>query len=164
MAEDSQKLTPRRPYLLRAIYEWLVDNQLTPHVVVDASQDGCDVPLEYVKDGQIILNIAPPAVAALQMTNEFVQFSGRFGGKPRQVWIPIACVVAIYARENGAGTIFEQEDNFPDNPGPSSSSGPTAVDAGAAADFSESKDKPSTNEHNDTKKSPRKRNHLKVIK
>ncbi|MGL4515641.1 ClpXP protease specificity-enhancing factor [Shewanella sp.] len=105
-------LTPNRPYLLRAYYDWLMDNQLTPHVVVDAFVKGTQVPQQYVKDGQIVLNIAAGAVGNLQISNEFVEFNARFGGVPQQVLLPMASIVAIYARENGAGTVFDMEDAY----------------------------------------------------
>ena len=107
-----KELTPNRPYLLRAYYDWLMDNQLTPHVVVDAYVPGTQVPQQYVKDGQIVLNITESAVGGLQITNEFIEFSARFGGVPQQVLLPMASIVAIYARENGAGTVFEVEEAY----------------------------------------------------
>ena len=100
---DLSQLTPRRPYLLRAFYEWLLDNQLTPHLVVDVTLPGVRVPMEYARDGQIVLNIAPRAVGNLELANDEVRFNARFGGVPRQVAVPLAAVLAIYARENGAG-------------------------------------------------------------
>ncbi|WP_446698217.1 ClpXP protease specificity-enhancing factor [Atlantibacter hermannii] len=103
------QLSPRRPYLLRAFYEWLLDNQLTPHLVVDVTLPGVNVPMEYARDGQIVLNIAPRAVGNLELANDEVRFNARFGGVPRQVYVPLAAVLAIYARENGAGTMFEPE-------------------------------------------------------
>lgn len=106
---DLPQLTPRRPYLLRAFYEWLLDNQLTPHLVVDVTLQDVRVPMEYARDGQIVLNIAPRAVGNLELTNDEVRFNARFGGVPRQVSVPLAAVLAIYARENGAGTMFEPE-------------------------------------------------------
>ncbi|ENO1080511.1 MULTISPECIES: ClpXP protease specificity-enhancing factor [Enterobacter] len=106
---EMSQLTPRRPYLLRAFYEWLLDNQLTPHLVVDVTLPGVLVPMEYARDGQIVLNIAPRAVGNLELANDEVRFNARFGGVPRQVSVPLAAVLAIYARENGAGTMFEPE-------------------------------------------------------
>ncbi|MBC2620168.1 MULTISPECIES: ClpXP protease specificity-enhancing factor [Citrobacter] len=106
---DLPQLTPRRPYLLRAFYEWLLDNQLTPHLVVDVTIQDVQVPMEYARDGQIVLNIAPRAVGNLELANDEVRFNARFGGVPRQVSVPLAAVLAIYARENGAGTMFEPE-------------------------------------------------------
>lgn len=105
-------MTPRRPYMLRAFYDWLVDNDLTPHLVVAATLPGVRVPEEFIQDGQIILNIAPRAVGNLELGNEAVTFSARFGGKPHSVIVPLYAVQAIYARENGAGTMFEPEDAY----------------------------------------------------
>lgn len=106
---EMSQLSPRRPYLLRAFYEWLLDNQLTPHLVVDVTLPGVSVPMEYARDGQIVLNIAPRAVGNLELANDEVRFNARFGGIPRQVSVPLAAVLAVYARENGAGTMFEPE-------------------------------------------------------
>ena len=112
---DLSQLSPRRPYLLRAFYERLLDNQLTPHLVVDVTLPGVHVPMEYARDGQIVLNIAPRAVGNLELANDEVRFNARFGGVPRQVSVPLAAVLAIYARENGAGTMFEPEAAYDEN-------------------------------------------------
>lgn len=112
MTVEMSQLSPRRPYLLRAFYEWLLDNQLTPHLVVDVTLPGVQVPMEYARDGQIVLNIAPRAVGNLELANDEVRFNARFGGVPRQVSVPLAAVLAIYARENGAGTMFEPESAY----------------------------------------------------
>lgn len=105
---DVSQLTPRRPYLLRAFYEWLLDNQLTPHGRrCDAAGRTCSN--GYARDGQIVLNIAPRAVGNLELANDEVRFNARFGGVPRNVSVPMAAVLAVYARENGAGTMFEPE-------------------------------------------------------
>lgn len=106
---DDTLLTPRRPYLLRAFYDWLVDNDCTPHLVVDATMPHVEVPQQYVQDGQIVLNVAPEAVVELELDNDNVQFSARFGGQPITIVVPIYAVMAIYGRENGAGTMFEPE-------------------------------------------------------
>lgn len=103
------QLSPRRPYLLRAFYDWLLDNQLTLHLVVDVSLPGVMVPMEFARDGQIVLNIASRAVGGLELADDSVRFNARFGGVPRQVYVPMAAVLAIYARENGAGAMFEPE-------------------------------------------------------
>ncbi len=102
-------MTPRRPFMLRAFYDWLLDNELTPHLVVDATLQGVRVPMEFVQDGQIILNVAPRAVGNLELGDDEVTFSARFGGRPHLVIVPLYAVQAIYARENGAGTMFEPE-------------------------------------------------------
>ncbi len=112
---DMSQLSPRRPYLLRAFYDWLLDNQLTPHLVVDITLPGVEVPMEYARDGQIVLNIAPRAVGNLELANDEVRFNARFGGVPRQVYVPMGAVMAIYARENGAGTMFEPEAAYDDD-------------------------------------------------
>lgn len=97
--------TSTRPYLIRALYEWCTDNGLTPHLAVrvDAS---VQVPQEYVKQGEIVLNISFDATSALKLGNEFIEFKGRFGGVPRDICVPIQQVMAIYARENGQGMSF----------------------------------------------------------
>ncbi|MEI6858954.1 MAG: ClpXP protease specificity-enhancing factor [Shewanella sp.] len=105
-------MTPNRPYLLQAYYDWLMDNNLTPHVVVDAFVAGTQVPQQYVKDGQIVLNITSTAVGNLQIGHDFIEFNARFGGVSQQVVLPMAAIVAIYARENGAGTVFDTEDAY----------------------------------------------------
>lgn len=102
-------MTPRRPYILRALYDWLLDNGLTPHLVVDADFPGTEIPRQFVQDGQIVLNVAPSAVHALRFENTEVVFRARFAGQDQQVFLPMGSLLAIYARENGAGTIFEPE-------------------------------------------------------
>ncbi|EKU54500.1 ClpXP protease specificity-enhancing factor [Acinetobacter courvalinii] len=99
--------TPTRPYLARAIYEWICDNQLTPYLLVDATQPHTDVPLQFVKDGQIVLNLAPHAVHQLHMSNDAITFSARFGGVAKEIYVPIRAVLGIYARENGQGLFFD---------------------------------------------------------
>lgn len=96
-------MTSQRPYILRALYEWIADNGMTPHVLVDARAPGVRVPAHTVKDGQVVLNIAERAVARLDMDNEALRFSARFGGVSQSVVVPIAAVIAIYARETGQG-------------------------------------------------------------
>ncbi|NVC92506.1 ClpXP protease specificity-enhancing factor [Vibrio natriegens] len=109
---DIAKMTARRPYMLRAFYDWLVDNDLTPHLVVDATMPGVRVPVEFIQDGQIILNIAPRAVGNLELGNDAITFHARFSGRPHSVIVPVYAVQAIYARENGAGTMFEPEEVY----------------------------------------------------
>lgn len=104
-------MTPNMPYLLRAFYEWLLDNDLTPHIVIDAMVEGTLVPQEHVKDGQIVLNISPTACSHLQIGNVDVTFEARFGGVPQSLVVPCKAIQAIYARENGAGTVFTHEEN-----------------------------------------------------
>jgi len=104
-------VTSSRPYIMRALYEWIVDNDCTPYVLVDASNDTVIVPRQFVKDDQIVLNISPDAVVDLAITNQAVAFNGRFGGVATDVYVPISAVVGIYARENGQGMVFEPEEN-----------------------------------------------------
>jgi stringent starvation protein B len=108
---EELKMTPNRPYLLRAFYEWIVDNNLTPYLVVDATMAGVKVPTQHVQNGQIVLNINPSAVGNLLLGNDAVTFSARFGGSPFALYIPQRSVLAIYARENGAGTMFTPEED-----------------------------------------------------
>ncbi len=108
-------MTSSRPYLIRALYEWIVDNDFTPHIFVDAQGFGVEVPQQYVnKDGQIVLNIAPRAVVSLELGNKAVSFNARFGGIPTDVYVPCYAVLGIYARENGQGMMFENDQNDPD--------------------------------------------------
>ncbi len=101
-------MTSSKPYLLRAIYEWLVDNDTTPHLLVDANAAGVKVPESYVKDGSIVLNIAPGAVRNLELGNDYVLFSARFGGVAYDIEIPIQAAKMIYARENGQGLMLAE--------------------------------------------------------
>ncbi|MFB6421779.1 MAG: ClpXP protease specificity-enhancing factor [Candidatus Malihini olakiniferum] len=103
------KLSPRRPYLLRAFYDWLLDNQLTPHLLVDVSLPGVMVPMELARDEKIVLNISQRAVDSLELSHNSMRFKARFAGLLRQIHIPMAAVLAIYAHENGVGTMFEPE-------------------------------------------------------
>lgn len=96
----------RRPYLIRAIYDWATDNGLTPHLLVAADYEGVIVPREYVKEGRITLNIAPTAVQSLDLAADPIWFSARFAGKSFDVMIPPGAVLAVFARENGEGLIF----------------------------------------------------------
>lgn len=102
-----------RPYLLRAIYEWAEDNQLTAQLLVDATQQGVMVPREFVQDGQIMLNVASSAIKLELMDNEWISFSARFSGASHQIEIPISAVLAIFARENGQGLFFNEPDEQP---------------------------------------------------
>ncbi len=103
-------MTSTRPYLLRALYEWMVDNGLTPHLLVDAKADHVEVPQQYIENDKIILNIAPDAIRDLEIGDEFFSFSARFAGRPEQILAPIKAVKAIYAKENGEGMVFPEED------------------------------------------------------
>ncbi|MBT8144064.1 MAG: ClpXP protease specificity-enhancing factor [Gammaproteobacteria bacterium] len=106
---------PRKPYLIRAMHEWICDSEFTPHIVVDAEAEHVVVPAEHINDGKIILNISTRATEALQLGNEFISFATRFGGRSVSIEIPCAAVLGIYARETGEGMIFTGEDS-PDDP------------------------------------------------
>ncbi len=110
------QMNSSRPYLLRALYEWILDNQCTPYLLVNAGYPETVVPQNFVEDGQIVLNVSPSAVRQLDMDNDRVTFDGRFGGVPQQVWLPVQSVMAIYARENGQGMVFEIEPVKPPEP------------------------------------------------
>ncbi len=103
-------MSSSQPYLIRAIYEWIVDNNLTPYLMVDATKEGAIVPEDYLDDqGRIILNISPSATSELLMSNEEVTFNARFSGQAIGIVVPTYCVKAIYARENGQGMMFNDE-------------------------------------------------------
>jgi len=108
-ADDVGAAKSTKPYLLRAIYEWAVDNRFTPQILVSAASPEVVVPTQYVKDGQIVLNIHPHSVKDIELGNEYLMFSARFVGNSFDVSIPIAAVMAIYARENGQGIVFQGE-------------------------------------------------------
>jgi stringent starvation protein B len=114
-----------RPYLIRAINEWILDNALTPYLLVNAEAAGVEVPQRYVDNGKIVLNINPQAIDGLQILNDRIEFNARFGGNPMQVLIPIGAVLAIYAQENGRGMMFnEDEETQPPPAGPSDDTPP----------------------------------------
>ena len=102
---NAQESTSTRPYLIRALYEWCTDNGFTPYVAVRVD-DSVQVPREFVHDGEIVLNISFDATSSLQLGNDFIEFKARFGGKPRDILVPVGRVIAIYARENGQGMAF----------------------------------------------------------
>lgn len=106
-------MTSHRPYLVRALNEWILENNCTPYILVNAFESGVQVPQSFVKDGQIVLNISPIAVQGLMISNDGIEFNGRFGGIPTRVYVPTAAIMGIYARENGQGMIFEIETDDP---------------------------------------------------
>lgn len=108
---ESSGMTSNRPYLLRAIYDWISDNGLTPYVLVDAAQPGVRVPPHVVKNGQVVLNLAMRAVANLDLGNDKISFQARFSGVSQSIVIPVAAVLALYAQENGQGMMFPADEN-----------------------------------------------------
>jgi stringent starvation protein B len=126
-------MTSQKPYLLRALYEWILDNHLTPYIVIDVHTKNVRVPMQYAQDGKIILDISGKAVHNLTFDNHYVNFKARFGAASTEIYAPINAVLAIYAHENGAGIVFDPDDpgdenkdqggdgNAPNSPSPSSS-------------------------------------------
>jgi stringent starvation protein B len=118
-------MTSLKPYLIRSIYEWIIDNGLTPHLLVNAENSHAVLPQQFIEDGKIVLNIRPEAIQGLSLGNEEIQFNARFSGKPMHIVTPIAAVMAIYAKENGKGMIFDQEDEESDKIPPPENNPPT---------------------------------------
>ncbi len=127
MGDDSLQMSSQRPYLLRALYEWIADNGMTPHVLVNAAMSGVRVPLHAVKEGRIVLNIAERAVAKLELGNDLLRFTARFAGVSQVVSVPLEAVIAIYARETGQGMALPEE--LRAAPSPPLASGPVAVES-----------------------------------
>jgi stringent starvation protein B len=111
-------MSSNRPYLLRAMYDWISDNGLTPYILVDAAAPGVDVPRSAVKDGRVVLNVAARAVAQLDLGKDYVRFTARFSGVSQTVEVPMSGILAVYAQENGQGMMFPAENQPPPTPGP----------------------------------------------
>jgi stringent starvation protein B len=111
-------MTSLKPYLIRSIYEWIVDNQLTPHLLVDAENTDAILPQDYIEEGKIVLNIRPEAIQGLTLGNDEIQFNARFSGNPMHIVTPTTAVLAIYAKENGKGMIFDPEEYNDNTPPP----------------------------------------------
>ena len=142
--DTGPSMTSHRPYLLRALNEWIADNGMTPHLLVDATRAGVQVPAQAVSDGKVVLNIAERAVARLLIDNDAVSFTARFGGVSHPVVVPISAVLAIYARETGQGMALPDDPSGPhDEPPPPTDASPDAQGAHAT---------------------PPRRGHLRVIK
>ncbi|MDE0490051.1 MULTISPECIES: ClpXP protease specificity-enhancing factor [Psychrobacter] len=111
---DTTSLTPTRPYMVRALYQWIEDNALTPYLMVDATAKNVQVPTEHVQDGRIVLNIASRATGNMRIDNDYIQFSARFGGVSQEIWVPLTAVMGIYAKENSQGMFFDpnEYDNY----------------------------------------------------
>lgn len=137
---ETPRMGSNRPYLLRALNEWINDNGMTPHLLVDAGREGVQVPPSSVKDGRVVLNIAPRAVAQLVMDNQGVSFLARFGGVSQSVYVPVAAVLAIYAQETGQGMMLPDDGADDAGQGPEP---PTEPDGGGE---------------------PPRRSHLRVVK
>jgi stringent starvation protein B len=109
-------MSSNRPYLLRAIYDWITDNGLTPYLLVDATKEGVQVPTQVIKNGQVVLNLAMRAVANLDLGNDWISFQARFSGTSHAIHVPLTAVLALYAQENGQGMMFPAEDAGGDPP------------------------------------------------
>jgi stringent starvation protein B len=104
-------MTSSKPYLVRALYEWILDNDTTPYILVDSGGEQVVIPRGIASDGKVVLNLAPSAIQNLEMTNEHVSFSARFNGVSEHIYCPISSLLAIYARENGEGMMFPTEES-----------------------------------------------------
>jgi stringent starvation protein B len=120
---ETTSMSSNRPYLLRAIYDWISDNNLTPYVLVDAGFEGVRVPPQVIKNGQVVLNLAMRAVANLDLGNEWISFQARFSGVSQAIHIPVQAVLALYAQENGQGMMFPADEGGDTPPSPSSEPG-----------------------------------------
>ena len=157
--ESTSSMTSHRPYLLRALYEWIADNGMTPHLLVDATRHGVQVPTHAVKDGKIVLNIAERAVSRLEMANDAIRFSARFGGVSYPVTVPVQAVLAIYARETGQGMALPEDvvaegDEVVEE---TEETGPTPL---AVVPDDDSPD----DDHQPPTPSPRRSGHLRIVK
>lgn len=155
MSEDAPGMTSYRPYLLRALVEWINDNGMTPHILVDAGVSGVRVPPGVVREGKVVLNIAERAVVGLHMDNEWIGFTARFGGVSQSVSVPLGAVLAVYARETGQGMVLPEEVADASRP------------AGAPACVAEDADTPAPPPDDDGPDSPApagRRPHLRVVK
>ena len=108
------KMLIQRPYLLRAFYDWIVDSECTPHIIVDATMPQVEVPEQFVENGKIVLNIAPESIVAFSLNDEALSFNARFSGQPMQVYVPLYAIEGIYTQENGVGTMFPEEEAYKD--------------------------------------------------
>jgi len=132
-------MTSNKPYLIRALYDWLLDNEMTPYLLVDANFYGVMIPQGAASDGKVVLNLMPSAIQVLELDNEYISFSARFGGVAQNVYCPMASILAIYAKENGEGMMFNQEPH----PDPSDNASSNTKQGGSAALESKKTSRPS---------------------
>jgi len=128
---ETTSITPTRPYMVRALYQWIEDNALTPYLMVDATADNVQIPTEHVQDGRIVLNIASRATGNMSMENDYIHFSARFGGVSQEIWVPLTAVMGIYAKENSQGMFFDPKEY--DNYKPEDDSAPMSNNSPAKA-------------------------------
>jgi stringent starvation protein B len=161
MGEDTLQMSSQRPYLLRALYEWIADNGMTPHVLVNAAMSGVRVPMHAVKDGRIVLNIAERAVAKLELGNDVLRFTARFAGVSQVVSVPLEAVIAIYARETGQGMALPEEAHADTTS--SAASAPVAVQSDAG-DPQLVEDGNEDNGPDRPSEPPKRGSHLRIVK
>ena len=150
---------PQRPYLCRALHEWITDNGQTPHIVVDAGDERAIVPTEFVEDGRIVLNVGYAATKDLVIGNDQITFEARFGGNPFRVSLPVTSVLAIYARETGEGMMFSDADAVDESP--EKAPGKATRDSGKSSDEGARQER---SERNDGGAMRPDRSHLRVVK
>jgi stringent starvation protein B len=155
----STRMTSHRPYLLRALYAWIADNGMTPHLLVDANRNGVQVPAFAVNDGKVVLNVAERAVAGLEMGNEGITFTARFGGVSHPVRIPVGAVLAIYARETGQGMALPE-----DMPGAAADDDALSRDEAAMLAEPPRDQGETDGDGGDQPPTPRRSGHLRVVK
>lgn len=155
MTDDFPRMNSHRPYLLRALVEWINDNAMTPHILVDSAFAGVQVPSSAIKDGRVVLNIAPRAVQQLQIDNATVRFTARFAGVSFPVMVPIAAVLAVYARETGQGMALPDDILSPP---------PPSQGGDLAAEQISSDDPPPPSDDGGNTPPPGKRTHLRIVK
>lgn len=150
--QQNTNMTSSRPYLVRALHEWIVDNNVTPYILVNAMHPDARVPNEYVEGGKIVLNISPNAVNALVLEKSHIEFEARFRGVVEYIYVPMAAVMAIYAKENGRGMAFDDSEDFARDETSASSATTSSTIPAQSDSISKSKSK------------PKKIKHLKIIK
>lgn len=168
----SPRMTSRRPYLLRALYAWILDNGMTPYLIVDARHRDVHVPPSAIKDGQVVLNIGPTAVGAFEMDNDRISFSARFGGVAYPVWIPVPAIMAIYSRETSEGMMLP-EDPYDASATPEAASAdaeasqgsePVATDDERESVAGEGADGGDSGDGSGSSSTPKRGGHLRVVK
>jgi len=165
----NQNFTSNKPYLFRAILDWLLDNDAVPYILVDANIAFVEVPREFIKDGQIVLNVNPSAIQNWHVAQEGISFSARFSGSARQIYVPMNALMAVYSQENGQGMAFPSQENEP-APAPATksnneqteSTSPVKADSLTSIDFNKEPEKKLINK--DIQSNKKKASHLKVIK
>ncbi|MBF7054471.1 ClpXP protease specificity-enhancing factor [Halomonas sp. KAO] len=166
--DSSRPSLSSRPYLARALFEWLLDHDLTPHIVVDAEHPQVEVPRQFVQNGQIVLNLSPNAVRELAMENDAISFEARFGGHPMRVMVPSDALVAIYGRENGVGMVFGHEPVIPQPAEATEDEPPTLAEVERDADTSQEKEaseeKGEDSQGEGSRRPPKGKPSLRVIK